>query len=132
MAMLTIQGNIQSVLQRSTPLLLMALLLTSPLAGQTASSQKTPVKAAQDYTRNVDPFIGVDWDGANTFISLGQIWVGTPTYSVDDENGFNDQGEGGPKFSQAVTVQDGMPGKIHCGPYAGGPVKSGSTTVECN
>lgn len=77
-------------------------------------------------------FVGIDWDGANTFIPAGQLWVGTPVYAVDDENGFKDPSEGGPIFSQALTVQDAMPGVIHCGPYASGPVKSGSISVQCN
>jgi hypothetical protein len=61
--MFTKQGTVHSILRRSIHLSLAALLLTSPLTGQTAGSAKPPVKAAQDYTRNADPFIGVDWGG---------------------------------------------------------------------
>jgi putative alpha-1,2-mannosidase len=65
---------------------LCALLLTSPLAGQSASSQKPPTKAIQDYTRNVDPFIGVDW-GGNTFVGsaipYGLVKVGPDMETFD-------------------------------------------------
>jgi predicted alpha-1,2-mannosidase len=80
------QGNMQSILQHSIHISLSALLLTSPLTGQTARSQKTPVKAAQDYTRNVDPFIGVDW-GGNTFVGsaipYGLVKVGPDMETFD-------------------------------------------------
>jgi putative alpha-1,2-mannosidase len=90
--MSTMQGNMQSILQRSIHISLSALLLTSPLAGQTARSQKTSVKAAQDYTRNVDPFIGVDW-GGNTFVGsaipYGLVKVGPDMETFDDRrSGF--------------------------------------------
>ena len=73
------QGTTQSFLQRLIHISLSALLLAAPLAAQTATSPKTAVKAAPDYTRNVDPFIGVDW-GGNTFvdstISYGLVKIG--------------------------------------------------------
>src|SRR5258705_2331294 len=84
--MFTMHRNTQSILQRSIHVALGALVLASPLAGQTASSQKTPVKAAQDYTRNVDPFIGVDW-GGNTFVGsaipYGLVKVGPDMETFD-------------------------------------------------
>ena len=75
-----------SILRRSIHVFLSALLLTSSLAGQTARSPKPPVKAAQDYTRNVDPFIGVDW-GGNTFVGaaipFGLVKVGPDMETFD-------------------------------------------------
>jgi predicted alpha-1,2-mannosidase len=56
------QRKLQSILRRSMHLSLSALLLTMPIA-----AQKSAAKPTQDYTRNVDPFIGVDW-GGNTFV----------------------------------------------------------------
>src|SRR5262249_53535133 len=74
------------ILQRSIQIAVGATLLVSPLTGQTAKSQKTPVKAAQDYTRNVDPFIGVDW-GGNTFVGsaipYGLVKVGPDMETFD-------------------------------------------------
>ena len=79
-------GNTQSILQRSIHVALTALLLPSALAAQTATSQKPPTKATQDYTRNVDPFIGVDW-GGNTFVGsaipYGLVKVGPDMETFD-------------------------------------------------
>ena len=75
----------QSILQRTTHIALATLLLASTLAAQTAASRKPPVKAAQD-TRNVDPFIGVDW-GGNTFVGsaipYGLVKVGPDMETFD-------------------------------------------------
>src|SRR6266478_5093964 len=84
--MFMMHRNKQSILQRTIHMAFGALVLASPLAGQTASSQKPPVKAAQDYTRNVDPFIGVDW-GGNTFVGsaipYGLVKVGPDMETFD-------------------------------------------------
>jgi hypothetical protein len=55
------QGKVQVVFRRPMHLFLGMLLLTAFLIGQTARSQKGAAKAAQNFVRNVDPFIGVDW-----------------------------------------------------------------------
>nr|WP_218884607.1 GH92 family glycosyl hydrolase [Edaphobacter lichenicola] len=52
------QAAVHSILWRSIHFFLTALLLAVPLTAQ---------KTTPDYTRNVDPFIGVDW-GGNTFV----------------------------------------------------------------
>jgi hypothetical protein len=77
-------------------------------------------------------YVTVDWDGANVIIPAGQTWLGTPTYAVDNENGFLDQAEGGPTFTQAVTLGDAVKGTINCGPYASGMQKVGATSQQCN
>ena len=77
-------------------------------------------------------FITADWDGANVYIDGGQTWNGSPQYSIDDENGYYLQSQSGPTFWQAINVQDYIAGKIHCGPYAAGPVRAGSNSTTCN
>jgi predicted alpha-1,2-mannosidase len=56
------------------------------LAGQVGWSQKTAAKFAEDYTRDVDPFIGVDW-GGNTFVGsaipYGLVKVGPDMETFD-------------------------------------------------
>jgi predicted alpha-1,2-mannosidase len=63
-----------------------ALLLATPLVAQTASAKKAFVKSVQDYTGNVDPFIGVDW-GGNTFVGsaipYGMVKVGPDMETFD-------------------------------------------------
>src|SRR5438874_7268587 len=65
---------------------LSALLLTAPIMGQMVRAQKAPAKSALDYTRNVDPFIGVDW-GGNTFVGaaipFGLVKVGPDMETFD-------------------------------------------------
>jgi predicted alpha-1,2-mannosidase len=82
----TMQGKAQSVLRNSIYLSLGALLLAAPIAEQSAWSQKTVVKATQDYARDVDPFIGVDW-GGNTFVGsaipFGLVKVGPDMETFD-------------------------------------------------
>jgi hypothetical protein len=74
-------------------------------------------------------WVEVDWDGANVMINDGQTWVGSPLYFVDNENGYND---GGPSFSQSVTIDNPTSGTVHCGPYATGPVEIGAASKTCN
>src|SRR5271154_3362056 len=80
------QGKVQHHLRRSMDLSLSACLFAAFLVGQTAWSQKIAAKAAQDYTRNVDPFIGVDW-GGNTFVGsaipYGLVKVGPDMETFD-------------------------------------------------
>jgi putative alpha-1,2-mannosidase len=84
--MSTKQGIARSIFQRSIQVSLSAFLLASSLAGQTAGAPKTRVQAAPDYTRNVDPFIGVDW-GGNTFVGsaipYGLVKVGPDIETFD-------------------------------------------------
>jgi hypothetical protein len=77
-------------------------------------------------------FVQVDWDGANQSIGSGQTWNGTPSYFVDNENGFHDQAENGPTFSQSLTVDMTGSGNVKCGAYAAGPVLVGTTSLTCN
>src|SRR5580698_6836674 len=76
----SMQKNI-SAFQRSMRLSVSALLLTTSLF-----AQKPAAKTPQDYTRNVDPFIGVDW-GGNTFVGsaipYGMVKVGPDMESFD-------------------------------------------------
>jgi putative alpha-1,2-mannosidase len=56
-------------------------------------SQKTVAKAIEDYSRDVDPFIGVDW-GGNTFVGstipFGLVKVGPDTVTFDGRrSGFS-------------------------------------------
>jgi predicted alpha-1,2-mannosidase len=80
------QGKIQSILQHSMYLSFSAFLFAASIAGQTALAQKTISKATQDYTRNVDPFIGVDW-GGNTFVGsaipFGMVKLGPDMETFD-------------------------------------------------
>jgi predicted alpha-1,2-mannosidase len=80
------------------PFALAALLVTPPI-GQTAWAQKAVAKMAQDYTHNVDPFIGVDW-GGNTFIGsaipFGMVKVGPDMVTFDGRRsgfGYSSSGE---------------------------------------
>jgi predicted alpha-1,2-mannosidase len=80
------QGKLQFILKRSISLSLGALLLTASFAGRSAWSQKAAAKSTQDYTHNVDPFIGVDW-GGNTFVGsaipYGLVKVGPDMETFD-------------------------------------------------
>src|SRR5882757_9550331 len=82
----TMQEKMQSILKRSIQLSIGALLLVPSIARQTAWSQKAVAKGAQDYTHNVDPFIGVDW-GGNTFVGsaipFGLVKVGPDMETFD-------------------------------------------------
>lgn len=75
------QTKVQSILRRSMHLSLSALLLAAPI-----SAQKAIAKPVQDYTHNVDPFIGVDW-GGNTFVGsavpYGMVKVGPDMETFD-------------------------------------------------
>jgi predicted alpha-1,2-mannosidase len=75
------QTKVQSILRRSMHLSLSALLLAAPI-----SAQKAIAKPTQDYTHNVDPFIGVDW-GGNTFVGsaipYGMVKVGPDMETFD-------------------------------------------------
>src|SRR5882757_2580074 len=82
----TMQEKAQFILRRSIQLSIGALLLVPSIARQTAWSQKTVAKGAQDYTHNIDPFIGVDW-GGNTFVGsaipFGLVKVGPDVETFD-------------------------------------------------
>jgi predicted alpha-1,2-mannosidase len=82
----TMQGKAQSVLRRSIHIFLGVLLLAAPIAEQSVWSQKTVAKAIEDYSRDVDPFIGVDW-GGNTFVGsaipFGLVKVGPDMVTFD-------------------------------------------------
>ncbi|HEX5234143.1 MAG TPA: hypothetical protein VFW25_02305 [Silvibacterium sp.] len=93
---------------------------------------QAPLTFTTNTFKSVHAFVEVDWDGANQSINNGQTWIGTPTYFVDNENGYHDQSEGGPTFSQALTIDTSGSGTVHCGNYAAGPVIVGSTSVVCN
>lgn len=80
------QGKVQVVFRRPMHLSLGMLLLAAFLIGQTARSQKGAAKAAQNFVRNVDPFIGVD-RGGNTFVGsaipFGLVKVGPDMENFD-------------------------------------------------
>lgn len=62
------------------------LILASLFVGQVGWSQKTAAKSGEDYTRDVDPFIGVDW-GGNTFVGsaipYGLVKIGPDMETFD-------------------------------------------------
>src|SRR6201995_4893067 len=71
---------------------LAALLLFAPIKGQIVKAQRATAKPTQDYTRNVDPFIGVDW-GGNTFVGsaipYGLVKIGPDMETFDGrKSGF--------------------------------------------
>ena len=74
-------GRMRPIVRSSMYLSLSALLLVTPVVAQGPSS-----KPAVDYTRNVDPFIGVDW-GGNTFVGsaipYGLVKVGPDMETFD-------------------------------------------------
>jgi predicted alpha-1,2-mannosidase len=83
----SMQKNIRSAFRRSMYFSIGVLLLTAFIA-----AQKSMGKASQDYTRNVDPFIGVDW-GGNTFVGsaipYGIVKVGPDMQTFDGrKSGF--------------------------------------------
>ena len=75
------QKNNPSLFQRSMLLVSVALIVTASLLAQTPMA-----KPSQDHTRNVDPFIGVDW-GGNTFVGsaipYGMVKVGPDMETFD-------------------------------------------------
>jgi predicted alpha-1,2-mannosidase len=84
----------QSTLRRSFLLTLGALMLIAPI-----HAQKPSAKSVQDYTRNVDPFIGVDW-GGNTFVGAalpyGMVKLGPDMQTFDGHRsgfGYSSMGE---------------------------------------
>jgi predicted alpha-1,2-mannosidase len=62
------------------------LMMASLFAGQVGWSQRSPAKLGEDFTRDVDPFIGVDW-GGNTFVGsaipYGLVKVGPDMETFD-------------------------------------------------
>src|ERR1700684_1171181 len=79
--------NSPSAFQRTVLFLVGALFLSASLLAQTST-----LKTAQDYTRNVDPFIGVDW-GGNTFVGsaipYGLVKIGPDMETFDGrKSGF--------------------------------------------
>jgi hypothetical protein len=77
-------------------------------------------------------FVEVDWDGANVAINSQQNWLNTPSVFVDNENGYDDQADSGPTFSQSIMVDNSAGGTIKCGNSAAGPTQVGSTIKVCN
>jgi hypothetical protein len=77
-------------------------------------------------------YLTVAWDGASLVMPVGQTWKGTPTYVVDDQNGFNDPKDGGPTFTQSITIDDQLANKVNCGNYAAGVVSIGGVNSQCN
>jgi predicted alpha-1,2-mannosidase len=87
MEVLLMRNNVLSVLQSSVLLSIAMLAVTVSIF-----AQKSTVKTSQDYTRNVDPFIGVDW-GGNTFVGsaipYGMVKVGPDMETFDGrKSGF--------------------------------------------
>jgi predicted alpha-1,2-mannosidase len=87
----TMQGKVQCGLGRSVSNswvaeFFWALLVVGLFAGQLGWSQKTAAKFGEDYTRDVDPFIGVDW-GGNTFVGsaipYGLVKIGPDMETFD-------------------------------------------------
>jgi putative alpha-1,2-mannosidase len=85
------QGKVQFSLQGFVKNLrainfLSALLVVALFAGQVGWPQKTAAKSEVDYSRDVDPFIGVDW-GGNTFVGsaipYGLVKVGPDMETFD-------------------------------------------------
>src|ERR1700722_11635552 len=79
--------NSPSAFRRSMLFFVGSLLLSASLLAQTST-----LKTAQDYTRNVDPFIGVDW-GGNTFVGsaipYGLVKIGPDMETFDGrKSGF--------------------------------------------
>ena len=62
------------------------LMMASLFAWQVGWSQRSPAKSGEDFTRDVDPFIGVDW-GGNTFVGsaipYGLVKVGPDMETFD-------------------------------------------------
>jgi hypothetical protein len=77
-------------------------------------------------------FVNVDWDGANASIDSQQNWLNSPKVFIDNENGYNDQADGGPTFSQSITIENSTGGTVKCGNFAAGPTVVGSTNTTCN
>ena len=76
-----------------------ALYCLGLLIGATARAEQLPPKSAQDYTRYVDPFIGVDW-GGNTFVGsaipFGMVKLGPDMQTFDGRRsgfGYSSHGE---------------------------------------
>ena len=94
------QEKMQTLFRRSMQLTLSLLLLTVTITTQAASAQKTASsQATRDYTRNVDPFIGVDW-GGNTFVGaaipFGMVKLGPDMQTFDGRRsgfGYSSSGE---------------------------------------
>lgn len=86
------QRKPQVQFRRSTLKTFMAFLLASSTLLSSAATQKESVKTTTDYTRSVDPFIGVDW-GGNTFVGsaipYGMVKVGPDMETFDGrKSGF--------------------------------------------
>jgi predicted alpha-1,2-mannosidase len=66
--------------------LVILVCATLSIMGQSIEGHKSTAKPVQDFTRNVDPFIGVDW-GGNTFIGsaipYGLVKVGPDMATFD-------------------------------------------------
>ncbi len=80
---------------------LSTLLIVLPAAASTANAQKPPAarSTALDYTRDVDPYIGVDW-GGNTFVGstvpFGMLKLGPDMETFDGRHsgfGYSSNGQ---------------------------------------
>jgi predicted alpha-1,2-mannosidase len=73
--------KVQSIFRRSMQLSLGVLLFVTPMV-----AQKNAARPTQDYTHNVDPFLGVDW-GGNTFVGsaipFGMVKLGPDMETFD-------------------------------------------------
>lgn len=71
---------------RRFPFLIVLVCVTLLAAGPSGRAEMPSAKPAQDYTHNVDPFIGVDW-GGNTFVGsaipYGLVKVGPDMQTFD-------------------------------------------------
>src|SRR5271156_3577972 len=95
----SMRGKVQFIFSRSMTVFFCALFLMASFTGHLAWSQKTVAKATQDYTHNVDPFIGVDW-GGNTFVGaalpFGMVKLGPDMETFDQRAsgfGYSSHGE---------------------------------------
>jgi len=85
---------------RWRPILFVCVLLSlASVIGPMARSERIPDKSQQDYTNNVDPFIGVDW-GGNTFVGstipFGMVKLGPDMQTFDGRRsgfGYSSYGE---------------------------------------
>ena len=78
--------TLSSRYRRSLFNLIVLVCMAFCVAGQSVWAQKSSAHPAQDYTRNVDPFIGVDW-GGNTFVGsaipFGMVKLGPDMVGFD-------------------------------------------------
>jgi predicted alpha-1,2-mannosidase len=96
---ITGQNAVQTIHRQSIHLFVGFLMLIAPFAGSATQSKRIAEKFVQDYTNDVDPFIGVDW-GGNTFIGaaipFGLVKLGPDMQNFDGRRsgfGYSSNGE---------------------------------------